>query len=204
MPSRIYARGWIIGVSGWRAMCFWVESHVFRGGKPWASWWKAMCFMAESHGFRGETELCLCLRSYLFVSAQLPVRVRAATCSCLRSYQLKFAWRYTCCSATAYFRGRECALAEPHVYAPSVWPFSFLHFFIMPFISPYLFFRPPFIRHSVIFWLKPLKYNEMRLEKGWWMQKYPSAFFDITDWMTVFWRWLMDNAGCWRMMDADG
>ena len=91
--------------------CFVVESHVFRGGKPCVSGWKTMCFGVKQSFVCVRAATCSCPRSYLFVPAQLPVRVRAATCSCLRSYQLKFAWRYTCCSATAYFQGRECALS---------------------------------------------------------------------------------------------
>ena len=140
-------------VSWWKAMCFVVESHVFRGGKPCVSGWKTMCFGVKQSFVCVRAATCSCPRSYLFVPAQLPVHACAATCSCLRSYQLKFAWRYTCCSATAYSRDRERAVAEPHVYAPfcmAIFISSFLyyaiHFPIFIFPTPFY----PSFRHFLI------------------------------------------------------
>lgn len=139
--------------------CFGVESHVFRGGKPWVSWRKAMCFVAKQSFVCVRAATCSCPRSYLFVPAQLPVRVLVATSLNLHSDILVVLRLRTFKVASAHSRVAS-AHSRNHMYMPpSVWPFSFLHFFIMPFISPYLFFRPPFIRHSVIFPNKVVKYK---------------------------------------------
>ena len=117
---------------------------------------------------------CSCLRSYLFIPSQLSVRACAATNLNLHGDIIVVLRLRTFEVASAHSRACECALSGPRARSRGttcICPllYGHFHFFISLLchsFPPYLFFRPPFIRHSVIFPNKVVKYKWIKCKKS--------------------------------------